>query len=231
MKKIVSLLLSIIMTFLFIPMHANAAQEDKASGQEELIAVACEAFPEYEDKILSRRSFEGSSRSTSSTRELVVTETRYISDNEAVVYSEYSDGVILLTDYTYRYSTTINSQSQEGSRTIYDVTVRATSADVANAYFELRNVQFTIYGTTYDRITNVGTYTEYGKCDVHTQCAPVLYETASTKANIVYRLSWKAYSDPGGWLPSVLRIEVGNNSFRVIHMYYDDYLESYGYLS
>lgn len=231
MKKLVGLLLVVVMAFGFIPMQANAAQNEKCSGQEELIAVACEAFPEYRDKIISRRGIEGHGRSPDATRELVVTETRYISDNEAIVYSEYSDGLILLTDYTYRYSTTINSQTQEGSRTLYDVTIRATSADVANAYFELRNVQFTIYGTAYDRITSVGTYTEYGYCDVHTRCTPVLYETASTKANIVYRLSWKAYSDPGGWLPSVLRIEVGNNSFRVVHMYYDDYLDSYGYLS
>ena len=232
MKKLMSFLLVIVLVFVFVPMPVSATQEQKLSGQEELIALACEAFPEYENRILSRRGAEGNSRSINSNRTLVVSETRNISDNELVVYSEYSDGLILLSYAQYRYSTTTNSMEQEGSRTLWNVTVRATSVDVTNAYFELRNVQFTVYPSSYDRITNVGTYAEYGRCDMHTRYTPVLNESASGRANIVYRLSWELYeSPPGGWIGSVLRFEVGNNGFYVIHQDYDQYVINYGYPS
>lgn len=231
MKRLMSFLLVLAVIFVVAPMPVSASQGEKLSGQEELIALACETFPQYENKILSRRGYADNARSIASNRSLVITETKNISDNELVVYSEYSDGMILLSYAQYRYTTTTNSLEQEGSRTLWNVTVRATSVDVTGAYFELRNVQFTVYATTYDRITNVGTYTEYGRCMMHTQATPVLNETASTKANIVCCLSWNLNdSISGGWINSVLRFEVGNNDFNVIHIDQEQYVLTYGYV-
>lgn len=216
MKRIMSLLLVFVMVLVIAPVPAHAASSTENDVQAEMLETACDVFPEYADKIMAQVPMTANARSASTTRDLVVSESRNVSDDRVIVYSEYSDGLVLLADYDYRYQTITNSQDIDGSTTYVDIDIRATS-NYFYGYFELQNVQFTIYGRGYDRITNVGSYVVTGDCAINKTYTSVLNETASGKAQIQYRLHWKLNDLPAAVTTSMFLFQVGNNGFTVSH--------------
>ena len=82
MKRIFAIILSLVMllTTAALPVHAAEAT---TSEKEEIIALACQAFPEYVD-IIRGNTVVNHARSTNQSVELVFSETRHISDNQYV---------------------------------------------------------------------------------------------------------------------------------------------------
>lgn len=215
-EKIVSLFVSFVFLFMVLPVQTYAASSRDMDARQEILAIACEAFPEYSNKILSTVADEQPER-TLQNRRLIVSESKEVTDSSVMIYSEYSDGLVLLTYYDFTYTSSINNHQIDGNKTYVDLTVRATSNDVPTGYFELRNVQFTLYGTAYDRITSPGSYVTSGDCGVQERLTYIANETASGKAKISYRLKWRLTNLPGGWINSTLTIEVGNNRYYITH--------------
>ena len=216
MKKIMSLLLVFVMVLVIAPVPAHAASSTEKDIRSEVLETACDVFPEYADKIMAQAPMTANARSASTTRDLVVSESRTASDNRVIVYSEYSDGLVLLADYGYRYTTTFNDNTIDGNKTYVDLTVRAF-ANYFYGYFEMRNVQITIFGPSYDKITNVGTTYATGDCEMYELETQILNETASTKATIQYELCWRLVDLPAGLTTSRIKLEVGNNNIGVTH--------------
>lgn len=221
MKRMISCLLLLCAIIFVYPVNVEASAYVRSSDlgvREEIISAACEIFPEYASKIVCQPENLINTMSLSSEKSIVVSESRNYAENRIITYTEYSDGLVVLADSDYSYTQTINNQVVDGNKTHVTLTVRAT-CNVVSGYFELRNVKFTIYGSSYDKITDVGSYVTSGNCqhsqNVHT---PILNETASTKATIQHRINWRFSSYPGGWIVSMLTIEVGNNVFRVTHL-------------
>ena len=220
MKRLITLILCICLIGVSIPFSVSANEAD--TERDRLVATACEVFPEYASKIThSPENFKNRARN-SEARELVHNETRKVSDNQFMTYSEYSDGVVLLSSSNYRYSTVQNGQETSGQNTTVTITITA-ACNIISGSFKLTNARYTISRNGYDRIDSAGTMSIVEKCYMHTTYTPIWNETASQKARIAYRLSWYLGPDPGDYLCSVVSLKVGNNGAIVAHVDYDDY--------
>ena len=212
---------SVIMLMIhLLSMLSVAAYADSGNDvQNEVIALACEVFPEYANKILAPAvdiSIYGRSMNQ---RTLVVSETRSVSDNEYITYSEYSDGVVLLTDYEFEHTETTNDYDSNPMTTTVDMDIKATCTNVSG-YFLLEGVRYMLINGSYDTILDVGTPTYSGKCTLHTAFTPVLNESASGNAYICYNLNYQF--GPGVYytLTSQLTLFVGDDTATVTHIYY-----------
>ncbi len=217
MRKRLSLILATILLLTMVP-YSTLAVED-TSGRDELLALGCEVFPEYTDKIMSPNVTLSLGRSsTSNTREVVKSEVRAVSETENLTYTEYSDGLVLLTSVEFPVTvTTIDSETSSFSSN-YTITIKATCSE-ASGYFQLSNVKYSIIRSAYDTITSEGTKSSSGKC---WESSDGYYfnatETSSKKAFISYRLCWQFADYPGYVYNSLLTLEVGQNSASVTHV-------------
>ena len=223
MKKSLEYILTITLLFCLLPMNVSA-QENNVE-RTELLEKACVAFPEYADIINADTVPSTVSRSVSS-REVVFSETRDISETEFIVYTEYSDGLVVLDSVEIMDDEVdYNSTEQSGSMTKFDITVTATCLGV-NSYFTLSNVKFTIYATTYDRITSSGTPTTHNVQNTYNDkctnwdpvCTP--NETASAAAKISVKLQFRFGPRDTEFYISYLTINIRNNQLTVEHKEY-----------
>lgn len=158
MKKLVAVILCFVLTFSLFPISTYATETNE-SDYNRLINLACSVFPEYSSLILNKNPNSNRS-SVSSTDELIHTETRHISDTEALSISVYSSGNVIIIDTNYSYveievsSSNMNSIGNVGvsGTATFEVTVTARP----NEYFKLSGVGFTIYYTGSDYFTNTG---------------------------------------------------------------------------
>lgn len=223
MKKAVSLILTFILLYTVCPLGIPVHAQEQNDERDQILTRACIAFPEYAHKI-EANTFSGSTARSSEPRELVITEMRPLSDSEFIVYTEYSDGLIVL-DQGYMESETIyNSTEQSGSRTLFNITIKATCT-LTEAYFKVSNLKFTIYASSYDRITSIGTprvynpeYT-YNDCCYYDNedCTYNLYESASEYASVCFPLQFRFAPYDESILDSYLWVEVGDNTLSVHH--------------
>lgn len=200
--------------------QAHAAALLPESGLDErsaLIEKACLAFPEFADKICSEPSDRVSTKSNTAGRETVYTETRKISENEYIVYSESSDGVVLLTSASFEYTLIENGSFMSGSNTTMNVTIQATCSEVTGV-FTLRNVEYTIIPRGYDQIQKVGSASVSGNCTIHSVDTPVMSETSSSAAYLRYRLTWQFGGNEAVSYASYLTFSVGNDRENVTHV-------------
>jgi len=97
MKKIrnVTCLLLFVILLLSLSLTAFAESESTLDEHEQMIHTACDVFPEYANKI--RNTSPLSKYSTSSKPEITRIVTRETAGGELLTYTEYSDGVVLLS--------------------------------------------------------------------------------------------------------------------------------------
>lgn len=222
MKKFISYIITIALLLSMLPVSASAQETN--SERNEILEKACIAFPEYAETIRADAAPSGISRS-STPREVVFSETRPLSENEFIVYTEYSDGLFAIDSVEMEKEVIYNSMDQSGSMTKFDITVKATCSDVYS-HFTLSNIKFTIYPTTYDRITSSGTpsvktgeYTYNDNCTYDTiNCTP--NETASAPAKVSVRLNFRFGPYSTNFYQSDLIIKVQNNQLTVTHEEY-----------
>lgn len=219
MKRFLSIFLALVMLLAVMPVSTYAA-ETKAE-RDILLEKACAAFPEYASKIAADNA-PIATYSAQQERTVVFSETRELAGNELISYTEYSDGLALLSSVTPNRSVTYNSTTTTGARTKVDITVKATCSGV-NSYFKASNVKYTIeqYGT--DCITSIGTpkaypssNTSYDNCQYHSYSLNS-YETSSSNAYVAYSLSFRFASLSTAFITTCLLVSVGNNALSVSH--------------
>lgn len=217
MKKAVSLLLCVIILCMSMPAVAMASEND--SERDQLIADACAVFPEYAGMIQNQEQ-NGIPKvvtRASTTNELVFSATRPVSDDKYILFSEYSDGTLLVTEYETKCTKTENSHSTSGSYKNYDVNIEATMAGV-NGYFKVSNVKYSLITSQYDRITSTGTESKSGKCTSGTLSVSRLNETATQKATLIYDLYFQF--GPGSYYTkwTELTFTVGGDTATLTHV-------------
>lgn len=158
MKKTLSLCLTILILLTILPLSAFA-EDTQLSEQEELINLACDAFPEYRDYILGNVS---TYRGTSSDAEIIFCETRKISETEEITYAQYSNGRgIIVGSGIDVVSVGIYDPSQSNFAGGYDYTfsVRVATTDTTDfpGIFYVTGCKARIMSATYDSLINYGT--------------------------------------------------------------------------
>ncbi len=221
MKKYLALFLSLALLLTTIPFSASAAETQ--SGHETLVQKACYAFPEYAEKMQNPQDGAQLYSRSAMPRELLVKETRPVSDTEYVTYSEYSDGLILLSGYDFTAeSTTVNYVTGSTYRNI-TIDIEATCVnDVSyDGYFYLKGVSYSLRDNEFDVITNPGTESRTGYCTKATRTTYTEKESYTTNAGIVYRL-WFQLGPTGYYtVESQLSLYVGGDTAGLDHISLD----------
>lgn len=158
MKKMLSTCLAIFMLFTILPLSAFA-EDKQLNEQEELINLACEAFPEYKDYILGNISMY---RGTSSDSEIIFCETRNISETEKITYAQYANGRgIIVGSNIAVFGVSLYDPSQSNISGGYDYTfsVNVTTTETSDfpGIFYVTGCKARIMSATYDSLINYGT--------------------------------------------------------------------------
>ena len=227
MKKSISILLSIILILTAFPFYCFATEQDTAE-REELIALACEVFPEYCDAIQGQAISTYTLPRSTDTIEEVFTETRNISDTTTLTYTQYSDGSGILTQLSTtdgcEKDVTYDERHASAGATYSSITIEATYTGEStngygsNGYFKLTGLEYVIMSGDYDYIGDIGRYSVNSDCRVISNATIcTLNESASGPAILQYRLNFKVGSNFAEGIESNLRITVGNDSAIVTH--------------
>lgn len=230
MKRFLAMALSLVMLFTFVPFSASADEEAEGSDNP-LIEKAVAVFPEYADKLLNTQSTSAASDPSDSVqaasegeRVLVVKKSRPISDSEVITYSEYSDGVVLLSNYDCTCDSTLVSSSSGSTYKKYTINIEA--ACVANGYygyFYLNNVSYTLNTglNNYDQITNAGTASKGTNCVGATRTDFTPKESLTGYATIIYRLGFRSGTQSTQFVTSDLTLSVGEDTAVLDHIAWD----------
>lgn len=221
MKKLVSFCLAVIMIFAILPVSAFAVETDQ-QGCEALINKAATVFPEYAEKLLHPTRNSSYSTQAASPRVLVANEVRPVSATESISLAEYSDGLILLsdyediTDYTYEPVGSV----PDPSLSVRKYTANITATSVYNGYYGygyIKNVSYTINTgvNVYDKITNRGTVSKGSNCNSATFVYSRANESATGYAMLEYDFGF--ITGPGQFITTELVINVGEDSAVVSH--------------
>lgn len=218
MKKLFSLLLTAVMMLTIVPFSALALEEKRS--EDTLVKKAIVVFPEYSEKILTPETTRSVYMNNDKGRELVVTKTRPLSDNEYITYSEYSDGLILLSGYDYSYDTTVTgSSSGPGYK---DITINIEAACVSSygtGYFYLNGVSYRLNDgwNNYDTIRSEGSPSKGSLCSGYERQNFVSSESAEGYARIQYRLTFRVGPNAPQFVTSYLTLHVGEDTAVVEH--------------
>ena len=189
MKRVLSILLVAVLLFTVMP-FAVFADESDISEHDELVAKACETFPEYSNKIsghLTPSQVQIQSVSGHSS-EVVHSESRYVSDDEVLTYTEYDSGIVTLSEARFTASFTTDSTDVSGSITYVTATLRGTVSNYGcDNVFIAENFVFAIYAHSYDRIISLGNYYVTNGGGIQTAGMAPQIETASYPATAYYR--------------------------------------------
>lgn len=216
MKKLLALLLSLAVFFTFSPLSASAADFESPNNNV-LVNKAVATFPEYAERLLNPNYSSSRARSTME-RVLVVKETRPISDTEYITYAEYSDGLILLSDYEFTYNTS-------GSSIYYGDTFKYITIDISATgrydgstlgVFYLNDISYTInYGDNiYDEINIPGTPSTSNRNTTYSDRTYWPDETDERYAKVSYKLRFKVDS---GYVESIITLDVGEDTALIDH--------------
>ena len=215
MKKVISLCLAALMLMTVLPFSALAANANM-SERDQLIALACDTFPEYASKIRGEGlSIDSVLRSTQS-RELVIEETRSLSESESISYIEYSDGSVYLLDYyiipEYFY---VDSSSDSATSTLYTCQINISCNFNSGAYGHITDLKYIISYSGFDQITDVGTPMkgDFNRLEPNTN-SNILVETATSDAHISYFMNIDC-DDSTTPLDFTLHIYVGDDRRRI----------------
>lgn len=189
MKRVLSILLVAVLLFTVMP-FAVFADESDISEHDELVAKACETFPEYSDKIsghLTPSQVQIQSVSGHSS-EVVHSVSRYVSDDEVLTYTEYDSGIVTLSEARFNASFTTDGTDVSGSITYVTATLRGTVSNYGcDNVFIAENFVFAIYAHSYDRIISLGNYYVTNGGGIQTAGMSPQIETASYPATAYYR--------------------------------------------
>ena len=153
MKKILSAVLSVLLFLTIFPTSVNA-EERTLSEQEQLIEDACAIFPEYAKTIRDISRSSSTSPRTNDARKVVISETRDISENRSINFTQFSDGLVTLSEatITFRAAITSSSEQQVSTGTRGTANFKVTCPGVSSGVFYLNNFTYTLVNSGYDRM-------------------------------------------------------------------------------
>ena len=157
MRKIVSIFLSILLTF-SVGINVVAAKTAEQNEHDELIKLACEVFPEYAEKIRNESPVTYSAPNSESADAIVFSETRRVSDTESLSITQLARGALIITSSEVEYgkiSITDSSSSGVGSDRIGNASFKVTCSE-ATGVFVYKSVGFIIHSN------GSGYFTSYG---------------------------------------------------------------------
>lgn len=219
MKKLVALLISFALLITVFPFGVSAVTDDQQRNSL-LNEKAASVFPEYADKILNPDCRVSTNTRSKINREIVVNETRTVSDYEYLTYTEYSDGLILLNDCDfYAESEGVNTVTGVGYR---QITANVTAWCVSNyydGYFYLDNITYRLNDgdNNFDTIINPGTPRKGQNCTTSIRSSYTQDESNSGYAKISYSLVFKTGSGAKDTATSNLAFYVGEDTASVSH--------------
>lgn len=220
MKKLVALIISCAVLITVFPFGVSAVSDDQQRNSL-LNEKAASVFPEYADKILNPDCRVSTNTRSTTNREIVANETRAVSDNEYITYTEYSDGLILLSDYDFdAESEGVNTVTGLGYR---QITINITAwclSTYYDGYFYLDNVTYQLNDgdNNFDTIINPGTPRKGNNCSLYSRTSYIPNESYSDGyAKVSYRLGFKVGSSAGAVATSDLTLYVGEDTAAVSH--------------
>lgn len=223
-RRYLSVILAVIMLLTMLPFPTVAAKD--ISERNEIIELACQVYPEFANKIRYQK-ITTSNNTRSADPILVYSDSRNVSNNEILLYSEYSNGVILLTDYNFdEVVTTVDSVTGAGA-TACTINIKATCSNISG-YFQINDFRYTLVSSAYDRIDSLGEYFPYEEpgngiendCyfnESSTNPRTKMNETAASDAYANFSLQFRFSARPNDFFTSLLSITVGNNDIIVEH--------------
>lgn len=191
MKKYISIFLCAILLLGALPFQALATEN--TSEHDKVIALACEAFPEYAD-ILRNPPIATRSRSAGEADDKVVYRgTRDISDNHNVSIAVYQSGYAVVTEASIFDVTVTDSQgSMSGSNYVGSASYVVTYTD-GGGVFKLEDVKYTIRNGKSGIFTSYGTYST----DKNKECTVGSVSKSSTKMS--YALTFNKAGAGSTW--------------------------------
>ena len=159
-EKITAFLLALIILANILPVNGFAARTN-TTEHDDLIALACEIFPEFASDILYAENAQTNPNTRSALQnEVIFSETRAISDSENLSISLLSSGNYVIVDnesssfdiYKENVSTSEIVNIGISGRTSFRITCTGISND-----FVLSNVGFVIYYSGDDYFFDYGT--------------------------------------------------------------------------
>lgn len=216
MRRLFIYLLTICVTFSILVTPAHAA-ENSTSEREQLIHLACDVFPEYASILRGEdNSYLINTRSISEPT-VVYSETRSVSENCELMYTQYSNGRATATQFTY---TEVDRSAEVGAGIITTtLTIKVACTD-SPGVFTLSNIQYSISQSTYDFFVGEGSPAANSTCQYFRETGNYAYvkrETASGPAYIEYHLTFKEYGATT-WFNSfqvIFRISLRNNKMNI----------------
>lgn len=220
MKKIVSFIIvfCLILSCTNLSHAAEKIETDQvintaALSRDELIFLACDAFPQHAEKISTLLTTSAYSMLSSAELSLVTKEQVQLEENEVLTYYEYANNLALITYYKQWTQTSSNVYGNETTVSgILYVTCNASTD-----FFNLTGFSYSIVSTGFDFISNLGSHS-LSNCDVD----PYLIrynETAILPACYTLTLTFSVLEgiEDTGALPyqAILELKVQNNSFTI----------------
>lgn len=150
------------MLFGALPFQASAAEN--TSAHDELIALACEAFPEYTN-ILRNPPIAMFARSAETEDKVIFCETRDVSDNHEVGISVYQSGFAVVWDSIFDVEVADSSGNENGDDYLGTASYRVTCPGLGGT-FKLNDVKYKIQRGKSGIFTSYGTYSADKECGI-----------------------------------------------------------------
>lgn len=224
MKRFISVVLTCILILTMLPIGTFAAEtkDDSKKVVDAMFFRACEVFPEYADKLSGNPKTSRSTTAEAGTPEVVVTLSRWISENESMTYTEYSNGIILLSTEQYNYQHDVSiTETLPTSRT-YSVNITATCRDmygtVFSGYCRIEGLTFKVLYNGYDSILSEGNADCTTGCEFRNgKYSMVRNETASQAASVNYYIQFEYTPGSSSFLASTVTLRVQNDIYSISH--------------
>lgn len=225
MKKYFAIVLACILLLNTLPLGASATEADQ-EGYDSLVRKASIAFPEHADKMNNPEGLASAYSRNGEPREVLIKDTRAVSEEEFVTYTEYSDGLILLSGYKFTADSEATSNVQGATSRDITIDIEATCVNDTpyKGYFYLEGVSYSLKYSDYDCITNTGTASSTGYCTKATRFLYNKTETDTSYAELGYELHFQI--GPTGYhtVDSVLILWVGEDTAVLEHIDHNDYV-------
>lgn len=201
--KLCSLILSLLFILNSFPVSVSATSVDDI----DIYKIAEEAFPEYADRIRNPVTLDVCSVSMDAqSNDVVICETRNVSDTERITYQEYANGTYTLVFDVLTNVTSSSSGSGYMTRTV-DIFV---SSSLGIGELVITGFRYTLVQGGYDQINDYGTlYTSTVEAsqDIYTRSS----ESASRPAFAQYYGDFPSLANEHIATRCTLTIEVGGD--------------------
>lgn len=230
LKKILAVTLSIGLLLTAFPYEFNAAEDSPTVTMESdeeireiLLSKAIEAFPEYEKEIRGENEINLGKARSGGAGEVVVSETRRLSDAEIVTYTEYDSGISTAA-IGLGVGKNITNTTTGSSYTQYTMNMWLTCGNSPTMLF-VEGVKFKINSNSYDQITNKGNITNYLCTTSSTIYENYVEKEGADNLAVLECGGYFEFTYNTGWgevpysIYGILKLEVGNNTYELSSSY------------